>query len=389
MLKPPPPNSWVGKALSRQACSFVCSFPYPLQLLMLILPPPETGGLVFALSGSEQSLIRDDVSNAESGDSLITTGTNDLGSWTMPALTSPLEIENTSATLVLYAMPVGIVLGQGIIIDVSVLVDGEEVAYGSGDIVVLNEPLMTNVPWVSEPFNFIADVGQVVEVSVVANLDGFGAAQITWGQSDAPAVFGLSDWELNHSAIAEVSPLSADMAVSFTTPWNCTDIQSVSLSVHGPVDDHDAPWPESPTPGEVYVLGSECDWSGNITGLEGTLLYRWHVEMSDGEQFNLTGDIEVEHIDAQVVSTPKLSFIGAILGSALLLVPLLSTTTQERDFKAALQEGIEQAGEMQTSTIVPMASWLVVGLLTGLLAGPIVAVIMLLVLATLFWSTES
>ena len=352
-------------------------------------PPPETGGLVFALSGSEQSLIRDDVSNAESGDSLITTGTNDLGSWTMPPLTSPLEIENTSATLVLYAMPVGIVLGQGIIIDVSVLVDGEEVAYGSGDIVVLNEPLMTNVPWVSEPFNFIADVGQVVEVSVVANLDGFGAAQITWGQSDAPAVFGLSGWELNHSAIAEVSPLSADMAISFTTPWNCTDIQSVSLSVHGPVDDHDAPWPESPTPGEVSVLGSECDWSGNITGLEGTLLYRWHVEMSDGEQFNLTGDIEVEHIDAQVVSTPKLSFIGAILGSALLLVPLLSTTTQERDFKAALQEGIEQAGEMQTSTIVPMASWLVVGLLTGLLAGPIVAVIMLLVLATLFWSTES
>jgi hypothetical protein len=358
---------------------------YTLPSVVAHPPPPETGGIVFTLSGSEQSLIRGQISEADSSDTLVTTGSNDLGSWYAEELTAPLKMENTTATLVLYAMPVGIVVGQGIDLEVSVLIDGEEVAYGQGDVVILNEPLMTNVPWVSEPFSFEAEAGQLLEVAVIANLDGFGGAQITWGQDDAPAVFGLAGWVLQHSADAVADAEGAALGVEFSTPWNCTDIESVSLLVHGPVADHDEPWPEEALPGEVEVTGEGCAWAGNVSGLSGTLLYQWQVDMTDGEEFNLTGDIEVEMATSDSLSGPTFSLLGGILGTLLVLVPILSLTTQNRVEKITPLDRALKALEPENRAFGPMAVWLVIGVVTGLLAGPAVALLILGTLALLFW----
>ena len=361
---------------------------YALPTVVAHPPPPETGGIVFTLSGDEQSMIRGQVGDAESADTLVVTGSNDLGSWYAEELTAPLKMENTTATLVLYAMPVGIVLGQGIDLEVTVMIDGEEIAYGQSEVVILNEPLMTNVPWVSEPFSFEAEAGQLLEVAVVANLDGLGGAEMTWGQDDAPAVFGLGGWVLEHSADAVAEEDGAALGVEFVTPWNCTDIENVSLLIHGPVADHDEPWPEEATPGEVEVTGDECSWAGNVSGLSGTLLYQWQVDMTDGEQFNLTGDIEVELVSAQAISKPRLSLFGGLLGSILALVPLLAATTQG-GAQVSVVERARSALEGERMTAAPVAVWATIGIVTGLLAGPAVAGLIVGTLVLLFWSLDT
>ena len=355
-------------------------------------PPPETGGMVFILSGegADQSLIRDGLSSAQPGEMLVTTGGGtDLGLWMSEELTSPLEITGTTAILNLYAMPVTIVFGAGMYIDVTVMVDGEEMVSGTSETIILNEPLMTNIPWTSDEFDIVAAPGQRIEVNAVAHIDGIGGAQVQWGETDAPAEFALMFWTLNHTAAAETSTERADLSVEFDTPWNCSDIDLVSLKVHGPVDDHDEPWPETAAPGEMAVEGDACAWAGDVTGLSGTLLYRWHVEMSDGEQFNLTGDVEVAGSVAGMVMAPRLSLWGGFLGSLLALIPMLALTVRETDTKSGFSDRFAAAFESDSGTRTSFVVWLVIGISTGLLAGPVIAVLVTGVLAVLFWTLDA
>jgi len=124
-------------------------------------PPPDATGIIFSLSGDggDFSLIRQEPSSASQGSRLINSGGSiDLGTWTTDPLTSPLVIENTEALVVVYALPVGIVIGAGMHISVRVMVDGEEIQSGDSETIILNEPLWTNIPWTSEEFELLKSI---------------------------------------------------------------------------------------------------------------------------------------------------------------------------------------------------------------------------------------
>jgi hypothetical protein len=355
-------------------------------------PPPETGGMVFALSGDsgDQTLLREGQDAAAAGDRLVTSGGGvDLGEWISPELSAPLEITGTTAILNLYAMPVGIVLGVGMYIDVTVMIDGEEMTSGTSETIILNEPLMTNIPWTSEPFDIQGEVGQFLEVNVVAHIDGVGAAQMTWGEADAPAEFALMEWTLNHTAGSHVDDEGAAISVEFATPWNCTDIEDVSLQVHGPVADHDEEWPLVAEPGEITTVGSACSWHSEVGDFSGTMLYRWKVEMTDGEIFNLTGDLEMEAADAGAVSTPQVSLIGGLFGSTLVIVPLLAVAARRDYTNREWGERFSDAVEPESRPTSAIIVWLFIGIGSGLLAGPVIAALTVASLALLFWALDS
>jgi len=404
------------KAVGRRGETFVCSGTLPSDMrraytavilsgLMALLmipsavahpPPPETGGLVFTLSGaSDLSLIREGVSSAESGSELIYTGTPmHVGTWASQATEFGLNITESQAILVMYFEPVGVVVGLGVYLDVIVMVDGEEVASGRSETVILNEPLMTNVPWTSDIFDLSVEVGQVIEVDVTAYLDGYGAAEANWGQADAPALFSLENWSVGAHDEIRTTEAGEVLHGHFETPWTCRDIVGVTLEMRGPVADHDAEWPEGESaeealPGAVEVSGEGCAWEGTIEGLSGVYLHRWQVTMSDGEIFNISGWFEAGGEGEEEIHPAKLSVLGGLIGIIAVSIPLwllapgaglvgLVATTSTREFDSA--EVVKEP--------LPLTAILVIGLLTGLLAGPVIAVLALVGLLAFGWAIQ-
>jgi hypothetical protein len=337
-------------------------------------PPPETSGIQLWLSGDpgEQVLIRDGIGAASEGSMRVSSlGELDLGTWESPELTSDLNITQTQLTVVMYANPIGIVAGAGITISVVFSVDGDILTSGESDVVILNEPLMTNVPWQSERFDLNASAGSRLEVSVTAQLDGIGAADIIWGRADAPALTGLDVWE--PPAAVVIAPMDDHWALDLQldTSWNCSDLNSASLLIAGPVADHDQEWPQDPAPGVVEkVTGEGCIRTGHMHIEDGTYLYRWQLEMTDAETFNISGYFETESINVDTIDA-DFHWLGALLGIIAAVLPLILVS-------GGISSGFSaMSSQMGTIPMLAIAGAVAGGLLgapmTILLAGSVAA----------------
>ena len=352
-------------------------------------PPPEVGGIVFSLSGSGSSLelVRDTPEAAMQGSRTVMSGSTDIGIWTSEPLTAPLSIEGAVAQVVIYAHPGTGVIGQGMHISVSVMVDGEEQQSGISETIILNEPLWTNIPWISGEFDLLAETGQVIEVNIVAIVEGLGAARIQWGEpNDTPSSFSLKNWYLTRDESLDGSQLMA----TFDTPWNCTDIDSVTLETRGPVDDHDILWSNGPTPESQVVAREGCMVSADLSALDGTYLHRWQVIMKEGSISNHTGYFETDSGEEIATTAPlTLNLFGAIIGVALITIPL-SIEVLALPLTMASVRGFrfETLREEKGTRLLALGSIVLVGLAAGLLTSPVIALAGCLGLVGLGWAVQ-
>ena len=356
-------------------------------------PPPETGGMQFAISGESDSLTlyRGGYQDAVHGSRIVVSGgSGDLGTWTSDELLSPLHIEQTRAILVMYVQPIGIVLGSGVWLEVEVKVDGDVVMAGDSETIILNEPLMTNVPWISEEFSLDVEAGQSIEVHVIAHLEGAGAGEFHWAFDEAPAVFSLQNWAIDKQDAVDHSTQGDLLRGTFETPWNCTDVEDVALEVQGPVDDHDAPWSPQAAVETLAVSGEACERSADITDFDGTYLHRWVVRMSDGEMFNASGYFELEVEEEASAAPPSLSMLGGIIGIALVSVPLVAESLGVAAGTSGWVERARTRPELESnSTILPLSGLVLAGLGVGLLTNAVLAIIVFAGLAAVGWTLRA
>ena len=274
-------------------------------------PPPETSGLMLWLSDDQDpgQLLREGVAAAQDGSEVIAGGGETrIGSWVTPPLASDLAINDTMLTVVMYTGPTS---AGDISIRVNLMVDGVTVVSGESDSVQLYEPFVTNIPFQSDRFALNASAGATIELEVFATVSGVGAAEFIWGRSDADAHMALEDW----MPAAEPGLVEGSLSLTLTTPWACDDVASAMLLLHGPVADHDAEWPEAPSPGPAASSGAGCDWRMQAEPEFGTFQYRWQVTMVDGEQFNVSGYYELQQ-EAVAAQAPVFAAGGALVGAA-------------------------------------------------------------------------
>ena len=355
-------------------------------------PPPDATGIIFSLSGDggDFSLIRQEPSSASQGSRLINSGGSiDLGTWTTDPLTSPLVIENTEALVVVYALPVGIVIGAGMHISVRVMVDGEEIQSGDSETIILNEPLWTNIPWTSEEFDISAQAGQVIEINIAATIEGAGAARVQWGdETDSPSIFSLQNWYLDREESLVQSELTTELTAVFTTPWDCTDIDAVSFEIKGPVADHDIPWAEVAEPVSREVSGEDCTFTADLVGLDGTYLHRWQVLMSDGSLINRSGYFELEEMGGEDATQPfTTSLLGGVIGLTLITIPLIAQLFAIPISLAGVSSLREiNVANTPKNNLLPLLALATIGLVTGLLTTPILALFTCIGLLAISWA---
>ncbi len=274
-------------------------------------PPPETSGLLMWLSDDLDPgrLLREGVAAAQDGNVRVTSGGEmRVGSWLTPPLASDLAINDTMLTVVMYT---SLSSAGDISIRVNFMVDGVTVVGGESDSVQLYEPFITNIPFQSDRFELNASAGSTLELEVFTTLSGIGTAEFIWGRSDADAHMALEDW----MPAAEPGLVEGSLSLTLTTPWACDDVASAMLLLHGPVADHDAEWPEAPSPGPAASSGAGCDWRMQAEPEFGTFQYRWQVTMVDGEQFNVSGYYELQQ-EAVAAQAPVFAAGGALVGAA-------------------------------------------------------------------------
>ena len=78
-----------------------------------------------------------------------------------------------------------------------------------------------------------------------------------------------------------------------------------------------------------------------------------------------------------------------LLGSLLALIPMLALTVRETDTKSGFSDRFAAVFEADTGTRTSFVVWLVIGISTGLLAGPVIALLGTGVLAVLFWTLDA
>ena len=290
-------------------------------------PPPETSGLLMWLSDDQDPgrLLREGVAATQEGSVLVTGGGEQrVGSWLTSPLASNLAISDTMLTVVMYTGPTSV---GDISIRVNFMVDGVTIINGESESVQLYEPAATNIPFQSDRFELNATLGSTLELEVFATFTGIGAAEVIWGRSDADAHMALEDW----MPIVEPGLVDGNLSLTLTTPWACDDVALVTLLLHGPVADHDAEWPEVPSPGPVVSSGAGCDWRMQAEPEFGTFQYRWQVTMVDEEQFNVSGYYELQP-EAVALQAPVFEATGALAGAASFpaLAALLGLATTAR-----------------------------------------------------------
>ena len=274
-------------------------------------PPPGTSGLLMWLSDDQDpgQLVREGVTAAQEGSVLVTGGGEQrVGSWLTPPLASNLAISDTMLTVVMYTGPTSI---GDISIRVNFMVDGVTIIGGESESVQLYEPAATNIPFQSDRFELNATLGSTLELEVFATVTNVGAAQVIWGRSDADAHMALENW----MPTAESGLVDAGLGLILATPWACDDVAGATLLLHGSIDDHDADWPETPSPGSVAADGVGCDWRMVAEPEPGTFQYRWQVTMVDGEQFNVSGYYELQQ-ESVAAQAPVFATGGALAGAA-------------------------------------------------------------------------
>ena len=357
-------------------------------------PPPEASGIIFALSGEggDLSLIRQELGAASQGSRLVNSGgSTDIGTWLSEPLTSALNIEGAEALVVVYVLPVGIVLGAGMHISVTVSVDGEEVQSGDSETIILNEPLWINIPWTSDEFDIVAEPGQVIEMNVIATIEGVGAARVQWGnEADSPSIFSLANWYINNDESILQNEISSELVSVFSTPWNCSDIESVSFESRGPVADHDIMWADAPEAIFRVALREGCSFTVDITDMEGTYLHRWQILMSDGMIINKSGYFEHEELNSEAATQPfTFSLMGGIVGLILLSTPLIAQFFAIPISMAGIMNSREMEFADSVQNKIPhLLGLATIGLITGLLTTPFLAFITCVGLLALGWATS-
>ena len=327
-------------------------------------PPPETSGLLMWLSDDLDPgrLLREGVGTAQDGSVWVTSGGEmRVGSWLTPPLASNLAINDTMLTVVMYTGEISFAAGIGYIsIRVNFMVDGVTVIGGESESVELYEPFVTNIPFQSDRFELNATLGSTLELEVFATVTNVGAAQVIWGS--AGAHMALEDW----MPAAEPGLVDGSLALTLTTPWACDDVANATLLLHGPIDDHDADWPETPSPGSVAADGVGCDWHMVVEPEPGTFQYRWNVTMVDDEKFNVSGYYELQQ-ETVAAQAPVFATGGALAGAASF--PALAALAGVATTARTLSLKREQLLALLALLGLLLGSLLGLGLLAVMLAG--------------------
>ena len=357
-------------------------------------PPPEPSGLIFSLSGDggDLELQRTPVDQATQGSRDLIGGMNvELGTWSSEALTSPLDIEGAVGTVVMWAIPIGIVIGTGIQITVTIGIDGDIVQSGQSEVVILNEPLWSPVPWTSDEFSLHANAGQVIDINIIAYIEGVGGARVQWGDADdTPSTLSLENWVLASEDYFDDLDHEAVLSAAFQTPWNCTDIEQVSVATRGPVEDHDMEWSDASEEMTWAVEIDGCQATAPLEEVEGIYLHRWTLLMSDGSNVNTSGYFET-HVDeeAVVVEPLYINMLGGMMG--ILVVGLFMTNEVSRGmFLTSHENFTRRAKGKGRSSIKPMAStgiWTAT-IITGLLTNLTILVVLSIVLYATIWALD-
>ena len=357
-------------------------------------PPPEPSGLIFSLSGNgaDLELQRTPVEQATQGSRDMLAGSNvEIGTWSSEPLTSPLLIESVVGTLVMWAIPMGIVVGTGVQITVTIGIDGEAVQTGQSEIVILNEPLWSPVPWTSDSFSLQVESGQVIEVNVIARIDGVGGARFQWGDAqDTPSTLSLENWVMLSESSFNDDDNLAVLSGTFETPWNCTDVNEILLVTRGPVEDHDVLWSLAGENTSWSVQKEGCNAIAPLEGVEGIYLHRWTLMMSDGGSINTSGYFETHsEEDVEIIEPLYVNVLGGVMG--IVLVGAFMTNEVSRGMFLTSHERFTRRvkGEGRSS-LKPMASagiWTAT-ILTGLLTSLTIVVVLSIVLYATIWTLD-
>jgi hypothetical protein len=355
--------------------------------------PPVAAGMILALSGSggDFDLIRETPAEASQGSRDIVGGVDvDLGVWLSAPLENDLSIVSGDIMVVMWALPLVPVIGDGIEFTITVSIDGEVIDSHTSDVVSMIEPLIwTAVPWFAPNIEFNASAGQQFELHAGAMLDGVGSARVQWGnEMDSPATFSIENWLLVREESQVPTEESSQLEAKFNTPWNCSDIDAVTLETKGPVDDHDMAWEDGGESETRALTREECTFALDLAQIEGTHLTLWKVSMSDGGIINQSGNFEVMALEPEGVTQPlHVNLLGGVMGALLagvLLVAEVSRKVYPERFEG--QESLGYFERLQSGFSAEQLAVIGIAVLVGALTNLTVTIMLFAVLYASLWS---